>query len=148
MKAERNITRMDYTRAHGWWVRFQRVGKDGVKRVTSKHFSDAVHGGKRKALAAAVAWRDRLEPRLPRSKRRNLVTVPPGYGYVKRTEMLRRADRHPVYFGWIRLEQGSCSQTSWSVTRWGELGAKLKCQQWLVRQRRELRKRIGKARPQ
>lgn len=145
MKREPNISRLDYGRTHGWWVRFQRGEREGKRRVIQKSFSDRLYGGKRKALAAAIAWRDRAAPGLP-AKLRQRERVPPGYGYVKRTEVLRRVERHPVYVGWIRLDGGRCSSTTWSVTRWGELGAKQKCQRWLARHRRELRKRQPKER--
>jgi hypothetical protein len=57
-RREKNITRFDYGKTHGWWVRFQRTDERGAKRLTSKMFSDAVHGGKQRALRAASAWRE------------------------------------------------------------------------------------------
>lgn len=70
MKRYRNITRMDYERTHGWWVRFQfGASQPGQREVLSKHFSDGTHGGKRKALAAAIAWRDETRAKLVRNGR-------------------------------------------------------------------------------
>ena len=55
----RNITRFDYAKTHGWWVRMRRG-----KRVVSHFFSDGVHGGKRKARDEAIAYRDKALRRL------------------------------------------------------------------------------------
>jgi hypothetical protein len=64
----RNITRFDYAKTHGWWVRMRRG-----KRVVSHFFSDGVHGGKRKARDMAIAYRDqslrKLGPLLPKKSR-------------------------------------------------------------------------------
>lgn len=138
MRREPNITRMGYARNHGWWVRFYR-GRAGEQRCISKSFSDAAHGGKRKALQEARRWRDQMAPKVPGKPRRQ--NAPPGYGYVRRAETMQRADRWPRFVAWIRLDRGRCASTSYSVTRWGELGAKQKCEAWLDRKRRELRNR-------
>lgn len=47
------ISRMDYAKTIGWWVRRQ-----GLK--LQKFFPDLRHGSKRKALVAAVEYRDQL----------------------------------------------------------------------------------------
>jgi hypothetical protein len=64
----RNITRFDYAKTHGWWVRMRRG-----KRVVSHFFSDGVHGGKNKARGKAVKFRDetlrKLGPLLPKKSR-------------------------------------------------------------------------------
>ena len=57
----RCIYRVDYGATHGWWVRFQRRNKI----AKSKLFSDGKHGGKDKALKAAILWRDVILPTLP-----------------------------------------------------------------------------------
>lgn len=51
----RNITRVDNerTRTHAWQLRLQRKGQ-----AVSKCFSDGVYGGKRKALKAAIEYRE------------------------------------------------------------------------------------------
>lgn len=48
------ITRLDYARTRGWWVRLYKAGQ----LVASKLFSDGKHGGRRAALQAAQKWRD------------------------------------------------------------------------------------------
>ena len=47
------ISRMDYNRTIGWWVRRQGLG-------LQKFFPDLRHGSKNKALAAAVKYRNEL----------------------------------------------------------------------------------------
>ncbi|GIK74346.1 MAG: hypothetical protein BroJett021_33340 [Chloroflexota bacterium] len=51
----RFITRMDYERTAGWWVRISSAGRP----IANKLFSDSKFGGKQKALSAAKKWRDR-----------------------------------------------------------------------------------------
>jgi hypothetical protein len=51
MSATKGIYRFDHDRTHGWMVNFRHRGK-----TTSRLFSDGVHGGKRKAHAAALRW--------------------------------------------------------------------------------------------
>ena len=137
--SRRNITRLDNDRSCGWWVRIYRTGRAG-KVCTSKLFSDGVNGGKRKALAAAMAWRDRALRKLRKPLRGGSPgLLDPGYGYVRRTEIVRRVESHPVWSAWIRIGGRRCKATSYSVTKWGERGAHDKAEQWLRRQRRALR---------
>jgi hypothetical protein len=135
MKREKNITRFDYGKTHGWWVRFQRSTESG-RRVVSKMFSDAVHGGKRKALRAAVGWRDQtlaaLRPSDSARARRAVER-----GYVKRAELARRVGTWPVYIAWIRMPDGRAASTSFSIARWGAREAKRRCELYLARKRRE-----------
>jgi hypothetical protein len=49
----KHITRLDYQKTHGWWVRIRRKSNP-----CSKLFSDGVYGGRDKALETAIAWRD------------------------------------------------------------------------------------------
>jgi hypothetical protein len=56
---QRNITRFDYAKTHGWWVRIRRGD-----RAVSRFFSDGIHGGKRAARGAALAFRDAALRRL------------------------------------------------------------------------------------
>ena len=53
----RYITRMDYARTLGWWVRI--YARSAV--VASKLFSDAKSGNADKALVAAKRWRNQQE---------------------------------------------------------------------------------------
>ena len=66
----RNVTRLDHVSS--WWVRLQRGGEK-----INRRFRDRDHGGTRKALAAAQAWRDaevaRLGPTPPSDPSRMLA---------------------------------------------------------------------------
>lgn len=75
---------------HGWYVR---VRHDGV--TDSRFFNDSKHGGKRKALAAAVAYRDAAEKAIgkPRTDRTILPMTArntSGVVGVRRRERARR----------------------------------------------------------
>jgi hypothetical protein len=134
MISMRGISRIDYGRGLSWWVRLYRNGE-----IHHRHFADSHYGGKTKALRAAMAWRDRSERRLP-PRQRNApdARVAPGYGYVKRVDMKRRADVWPVWVAWIRLDGMRAAATSYSIERWGSAGAKRRAQRYLARKRREL----------
>ena len=54
-----NVTRMDYPKAHGYFVR---VSWKGVQRA--RLFSDGVYGDRFAALAAALDWRDQVTKEL------------------------------------------------------------------------------------
>ena len=58
------ISRMDYRATHGYWVRIFNFG-DGNGMTFQKLFCDLSHGGKRKALRKAKAWRDKKMEFLP-----------------------------------------------------------------------------------
>jgi hypothetical protein len=139
MKASdrRNITRMDYGRAHGWWVRICRgAGKN--KRVVSASFADARLGGKRKALAAAVAWRDRTLKKLAPPRRGGPVT-PLGHGYIRRVEIVQRSgDAYAHFEAWIRVGPRRWASTKRSIALWGAREAKRQCEGWLTERRKAL----------
>lgn len=127
----RHITRLDYDRSHGWWVRFARIRHGKVVLVAQQQFSDGKYGGKQKALVAAVKWRDQqaklVDP--PRNAR-----LPPGHGYVRRAVL----DGRDVFEGWMRLPKGKVARTKWHVDVWGPIVAKRRCNEWLARKRLEL----------
>lgn len=129
------ITRYEYGRQRGWWVRFQRMLKGGGRRTWQKFFSDARYGDKRKALEVAMAWRDEQLSKVPKSRRPVRVAV--GYGYVKR----RSWNGRDVFSGWIRLDGGRNRATMRSVSVWGVRGAKREAEKWLEEQRADLRAR-------
>jgi hypothetical protein len=66
------IYRVDHnpSRTHSWLVTIQRRG-----RIYNRHFSDTVHGGKRQALKAATAYRDRLNSKLRPLTRQELCAI-------------------------------------------------------------------------
>jgi len=148
------ITRMDYARNHGWWVRITAVNrKPGDPRlVASKVFSDGKWGGKRKALAIAKAWRDKALAKYPRppEHRTDRGVVKPGYGYV-RFAMLSRYSRklgrgeglYPTWVGWLRVEDGAAIESRASADRWGGAVARRRVEAWLEAERRALADRLG-----
>ncbi len=130
-----NITRMDYARTHGWWVRIYRNCDAKQKNCTSQMFSDSVYGGKRKALARAIAWRDEMLALLP-PKKRSGAARPPGYGYVVSYEGSRR------WTAWLRTEGRGAKSTRYSIDKWGDDGAYEKAAAWLKREQRFVRERL------
>ncbi len=50
------VTRMEYDRVKGWWVRVP----DGKGKIVNRLFSDADHGGPAEARREAELWRDVL----------------------------------------------------------------------------------------
>ncbi len=150
MTRHRNITRMEYRKANpygngwshlrGWWVRFQRgSSRDGTRQVTSKMFSDGVYGGKRKALAAAIKWRDRTAKKLPPPKPSKHDPTPVGYGYTRRCFVWRRAGWGEVWVGWMKLGTRQAASSSASIERWGSKEAKRRVEAWLQHKRRSLK---------
>ncbi len=127
----RNVTRMDLDskRDHAWVVTLQRKGAIIVKR-----FADGVYGGKRKALKAAVEYRDSF---LARDKpfdhqiwirtrlRKNNKSGIPGVG---RYEVVDNPDNGRVRAHWVASwhdEHGASRKRKFSITRYGEEEAKL-----------------------
>jgi hypothetical protein len=81
MKGYRNITRMDYARSHGYWVRFEYLS-----HPISKMFSDGRYGGKRKALKAAIKYRNEVIDTPPEAPRARYATRP--WTYLEGTSEL------------------------------------------------------------
>ena len=80
-KSMRGITRMDYERATGWFVRIYREGK-----THSKFFADSLHRGKTRAREAAIEYRDDYEsthPRMPASIPRFALSTRPALASTK-----------------------------------------------------------------
>ncbi len=129
MPLHRNITRVDDDAKgmHAWIVTVQRQDE----RV-SRPFSDGVHGGRKEALAAAIAYRDLLLARHSqfehqvwvRSRlRRNNVSGIPGVG---RYETLNPKTKHRTIF-WLATwvdEHGRSRKRKFSVPYHGEHRAK------------------------
>ena len=115
MKRYKGITRIDSMRAHGWFVR---VVHDGVTHA--KLFSDGKYGGREKALAAAVRWRNKTEREIgkPRTER-TVIARKPGTG-VRRT----MKDGRPVYQVTWSPRPNKINRTTFSVALYGERGAR------------------------
>jgi len=130
MTPPRNIIRVDHeaSRTHAWRVTVQRHND-----IVAKTFSDLVYGGKRKALKAAVEYRDELLRRYSpythaiwvRTRlRRNNTSGIPGVGrYVERTNPHTGYTRVFWLASWVN-EQGDSRKRRFLVTHYGERQAK------------------------
>ena len=117
----RYITRMDYARTRGWWVRFY----SGTTLLAGKLFSDGQYGGKRKARVAAQAWRDANESTWvpPRTETityvtRNRRNVTGAVGVALRIVPTRKGQAR---FSWCALwsEEGKQRTRSFGVATYG-----------------------------
>jgi hypothetical protein len=127
----RNITRLDYERTRGFWVRFE-----GAHR-TSRLFSDGVHGGKTKALAEARRFRDNWEQTHDLARRISPQSLP-GPGRVVRRQIFQRKSWSWVWEAYIRLERGKGhAVTRYSIAKWGSAEAKRLCEAWLKKKQKE-----------
>ena len=130
MTPPRNIIRVDHeaSHTHAWRVTLQRHNDISVKT-----FSDLIHGGKRKALKAAVEYRDELLRRYSpyahsiwvRTRlRRNNTSGIPGVGrYEERANPKTGYTREFWLASWVN-EQGASRKRKFAVSRYGERQAK------------------------
>jgi|CXWL01.1.fsa_nt_gi hypothetical protein len=129
--AFRHIYRVDcdVRSTHAWQVHLNRNNQR-----SSKVFSDGVWGGKRKALAAARAWRDaRLQPLaeyghelwrrnvLRRNNRSGIVGVA---RYERRPTESRKAGKGAYWLAFWTDEHGLSRKRKFAVGAWGERNAK------------------------
>jgi hypothetical protein len=127
----RNIGRVDLEDKgdHAWIVTLQRKGAVVVKR-----FADGVYGGKRKALKAAVEYRDSI---LARDKpfdhqiwirtrlRKNNRSGIPGVGRYEVVDNPRTGNVREFWLAsWVD-ERGASRKRKFSITRYGEEEARL-----------------------
>lgn len=135
--ALKNITRFDYRKTHGYWVRFE-----GAAPIT-KLFSDGVYGGKRNALKAAQAFRDEWVASHDLTRRR-ARRAPPGPGTLRRKWHWQRKSWSLVWEAYIKVtpERGHAA-TRYSIDKWGSAEAKRRCEAWLERKRKEQAKAYG-----
>jgi hypothetical protein len=124
MKRHRNIRRIDddTRRTHAWLVQVQRRSN-----VSIKMFSDNLFGGKQKAFAAALEYRDALIIAAPSAEhnrwhrtivRRNNTSGIPGVGLYKRPN---GSEKWVAY--WID-ENGIRKSRTFSVSIYGKRKAK------------------------
>ncbi len=109
----RNITRYEYNRTNGWWVRVIHDGK-----VKSKLFSDNQHGGKVRALLAAIDYRDGLLRDLPKARNRGGLSV------------------EKVDGEWLCIARFRSKTMNSSLDKHGQKAID-RCEAWLDRQRTE-----------
>lgn len=138
-----NVSRLDYESNHGYSVRIQRKGKE-----TSRLFSDSVYGGKRKAKAAAIAWREKIVKRVGKAMKggQSAPAKPPGYSTLKRrpVSLVTNGKRRKVmcWVGFLRIEDRKHLSTTWSIDKHGEEKALAGCKAWLVAKKAELAARL------
>lgn len=130
MTPPRNIIRVDHeaSRTHAWRVTLQRHNDIAVKT-----FSDAIYGGKRRALKAAEAYRDELLRRYSpyahaiwvRTRlRRNNTSGIPGVGrYEERVNRNTGYTRVFWLASWVN-ELGASRKRKFMVSHYGERQAK------------------------
>jgi hypothetical protein len=131
MKHPRNIIRVDNEshRTHGWRVTLKRRGE-----IIGKTFSDGVHGGKRKALKAAIehlkalhSQNSTLEYQLwfrTRLRKDNTSGIP-GVGRYEAPNHPYTGRRVTFWLASWTNEQGVKRQRKFYVSRYGEHQAKL-----------------------
>jgi len=120
----KGISRIDSESTHGWFVRGYRNGK-----TYSRLFSDTRYGGKRKALASARAYRDKLLkkldkiPKKPQERRlvskdcRNVTGI---LGVCRTTKKSPSGSVTECYSVSWRPEPGVQRCTSFSINKYGE----------------------------
>ncbi len=130
----KSITRMDYKKNKGWYVRVKFRGNE-----YRKYFGDNAWGGYDEAFEAAVEWRDEKElelgkPRTDRmviSNRKNGVGTNGIYKTLKHTgatypDGSRQPNYSEVYAVSWSPEPGLRKATSFSVPKYGEEEARRK----------------------
>lgn len=101
-----NITRMDYAKSQGYFVRVRWKGE-----ARSKLFSDGVYGDRLSALAAAIEWRDHITREL--GKPRAGAPPPPSTGIHRRI----RGGREVYEATWS--VNGKRGRTTYSIEKHG-----------------------------
>ncbi len=132
------------SRTHSWLVTVQRRGV-----IYHRHFTDNVHGGKKKALDAAQVYRDSLIATLRpltrlercRIKKKNNRSGVSGVTRIDATEQSRGRSRRRQY--WLAqwpIGGGKAKTKKFSVMRYGEQGAR----QRALRARQEALKSLAR----
>ena len=119
---------MDHEKKHayGWFVRVAFHGK-----MHQKFFSDIAQGGKRKALKAAIKWRNKTEKNLGKPRTERKVAMPSSrntsgvVGIRETTKAMTRDGRKkgPVYEVWWFPKPGVIRKTSVSIYKYGQAEA-------------------------
>ncbi len=123
------ITRID-TESNGtraWTVTVQRRG-----RIHHRYFTDGVHGGKRQALRAAIAYRDQLLTTLRPLSRRAFCSIKKKnnrsgvVGVTRLSRVQRKGGRTWQADCWVAvwpIDGKRSQQKKFSVKKYGEQGA-------------------------
>ena len=113
----KHITRLDYQKTHGWWVRIRRKSNP-----SSKLFSDGVYGGRDEALEAATAWRDEKLSSAPKqtnrtteSSSKTIKTGVPGLC----VSFVEGATHNLAHLQVSVQRHGKRTSTRYSISKWG-----------------------------
>lgn len=149
----KSITRMDYKKAKGWYVRVKFRGTEH-----RKFFGDSTCGGYDEALEAAIEWRDQKEIELGKPRTDRMVIANSGselgVSGVRRTMVWTGAkDRDgnplpnytPSYCVTWSPEPGKRKATSFSIDKYGEEVAREKAIN--LRKQKELEIYGGRIKP-
>jgi hypothetical protein len=138
----------DSSGTHSWLVTIHRRG-----RIYNRHFSDRPHGGKRNALEAAKAYRDRLvselrpftRPEVCSIKKKNNRSGISGVSRIDVWEKTRGRISRRVYWDvqWP-IENGKARHKKFSVKKYGERGAFLRALQARKQALRDLDQAAGR----
>jgi len=115
-----NVTRMDYSKAKGWWVR---IIKDNTHY--SKLFSDSRYRSSEHALVAAISYRNELLGELFGSrsagKRRGKSKQRYNSGVIGVTHNMRLKNNEYLEESWVAswMENGRQCKKSFSVRKHG-----------------------------
>src|SRR5687767_1260129 len=120
----KSISRVDHEKKHayGWLVRIAFNNE-----MHQKFFSDLAHGGKRKALKAAIDWRNKTEKKIGKPRTERKVAMPTtrnksGVVGIRRTTKAMTRDglkKGPVYEVWWFPKRGEIRKTSVSIIKYG-----------------------------
>jgi hypothetical protein len=124
----KSISRVDHPKKHayGWLVRVAFLGE-----MYQRFFSDLAEGGRRAALKAAIAWRDKTEKKIGKPRTERKVAMPTArnrsgvVGIRRTTKAMTRDGRKkgPVYEVWWFPKPGKIRKTSVSIGKYGERAA-------------------------
>ena len=106
-----NITRMDYPKSQGYFVRVRWRGE-----ARSKLFSDGVHGDRLSALAAAIEWRDQMARELGKPR--------PGAPPASNVGIHRRMRGGQAVYEATWSVNGKRGRTTYSIRKHGAREAK------------------------
>ena len=124
----KSITRMDYKKNTGWYVRVKFKGEEH-----RKYFGDSVLGGYEESLEAAIQWRDEKERELGKPHTERMVISKPGsdlgvIGGRRTISWTGATDKEgnplpnytPVYVVTWSPEPNVRKQSSFSTEKYGE----------------------------
>ena len=113
----KHITRLDYQKTHGWWVRIRRKSNP-----CSKLFSDGVYGGRDKAQGVAMAWRDEKLSSAPKQVNRTLEssskTIKTGVPGLC-VSFVDGATHNLAHLQVSVQRHGKRTSTRYSISKWG-----------------------------